>query len=707
LATPIKSLDIPFLAADRIGMKQIHMDVDLIRTLQGGRIYMIINHNIAAMNTYRQLSTNNSNTAKSLEKLSSGLRINRAGDDAAGLAISEKMRAQIRGLDQASRNSQDAISLIQTAEGAMSETHSILQRMRELAVQASSDTNQTSDRQTIQQEINSLTSEINRIGNTTEFNTKKLLDGERANTLVVTGTTFSGGSATKSLLGGTGTLLTGASSLNSGTYTLQVTKSSVSGQVVTTAGKLADGTTNVIGTAADVAYRGTPGTQPTFSGDKITFTPGTLASGSLANSATSGTFAIWNSGGKVVVSGKNNSGVTIHDAINSSGGKFVYNNAGIKFSITSIAGWASGAANGISGKFGGATGTGALGTKQTYYTGFTGSGGKAVVKALSGGGGIDLASTASGLKAGTYTIKIAKGSGGNLGQILVSGTGSAGQIVKDAVSGLASGSSFTYNSFGMKFTVDFSKMTGGGTATLQFTVADEVKTTTHTDTYTAKLLNSSGNQVSSRTIGSSAAYSSSGVSGLATVSSGNLNGLHLKFAAGTSPTVGSGTFVVDPTTTGTDLSLSFQIGANQNQSLSLGINDVRANALKLTSENGGSGFRSTKEITNGTDSTNTEFALDVTTTASAAHAITVIDDAINTVSTERSKLGAVQNRLEHTINNLGTSSENLSAAESRIRDVDMAKQMMDFTKNNILTQAAQAMLAQANQQPQGVLQLLR
>ena len=138
---------------------------------------MIINHNMASLNTYNKLSSNNSNTAKSLEKLSSGLRINRAGDDAAGLAISEKMRGQIRGLDQAVRNAQDGISLIQTAEGSLSETQSILQRMKELATQASSDTNVTSDRAEIQKEMNQLSSEINRIGNTTEFNTQKLLKG--------------------------------------------------------------------------------------------------------------------------------------------------------------------------------------------------------------------------------------------------------------------------------------------------------------------------------------------------------------------------------------------------------------------------------------------------------------------------------------------------------------------------------------------------
>ncbi|WP_214781732.1 flagellin [Exiguobacterium sp. S3] len=138
---------------------------------------MIINHNLNAMNAHRNMSFNTTNSGKAMEKLSSGLRINRAGDDAAGLAISEKMRGQIRGLDQASRNAQDGISLIQTAEGALNETHSILQRMRELSVQSANDTNTNADRTELQKEVTELTSEITRIANNTEFNTKVLMSG--------------------------------------------------------------------------------------------------------------------------------------------------------------------------------------------------------------------------------------------------------------------------------------------------------------------------------------------------------------------------------------------------------------------------------------------------------------------------------------------------------------------------------------------------
>ncbi len=141
---------------------------------------MIINHNLTAMNAYRNLASVNERVDKNMEKLSSGMRINRAADDAAGLAISEKMRGQIKGLNMATKNSQDGISLIQTAEGALNETHSILQRMRELSVQSANDTNTTEDREKLQLEMNQLRQELDRVSTSTEFNTRKLLTGEYA-----------------------------------------------------------------------------------------------------------------------------------------------------------------------------------------------------------------------------------------------------------------------------------------------------------------------------------------------------------------------------------------------------------------------------------------------------------------------------------------------------------------------------------------------
>ncbi|WP_251860522.1 flagellin [Clostridium sp. Marseille-Q2269] len=407
---------------------------------------MIINHNMNAMNAHRNMMGNVRSAGKSMEKLSSGLRINRAGDDAAGLAISEKMRAQVRGLDQASRNAQDGISMIQTAEGALNETHSILQRMRELATQASNDTNTTEDRDQIQKEINQLTSEINRVGNTTEFNTQKMLNGG-------------------------------------------VKKATAADVVAAKAGEykvaIADATKDF-----------------TLDGETI------KGAGDLADLVTK-----------------------------------LGNNATLKAKYDIVA-----------------DGTKGITVKQ---------------------------------KAGH----------------------------EDSI-----------------------QPTSSGTVTVTTAGVKEIKI---------------GDDMPS-----------------------------------------------------TEFSATLQIGANKGQAFTMTIEDMRSEALKIslgTGKTGAAGvvFTAKEGVTNGTDSNESESALDVSNHDNATNAIEVLNNAINTVSTERSKLGAYQNRLEHTINNLGTSSENLQAAESRVRDVDMANEMMTFSKNNILQQAAQAMLAQANQQPQGVLQLLR
>ena len=390
---------------------------------------MIINHNMNAMNAHRQMGINTNLGAKSIEKLSSGYRVNRAGDDAAGLAISEKMRGQIRGLNQASRNAQDSISLIQTAEGALNETHAILQRMRELAVQSANDTNTSTDRGEIQKEMDQLTSEVDRIANTTEFNTQKLLDGskkgliEKADAKV----TFQNNSSTN----------------------LQVS-------------------TGTVTAASAIATGGT-----------ITIT--------RVNESTAFTATDFNIGNPASV------GITLAGA------------------------------NAITWE------------------------GVAITNFFAGG-------TLTALKAGeSITLSI-----------------------KGAVA---------------------------------------------------------------QSTDISSAY-------------------------------------------------SMQIGANTGQTISVGMGSMKASDL---------GLRNASTLK----------TLDISDATKATAAVTTINNALETVSAERSKLGAIQNRLEHTIKNLDTSAENLQASESRIRDVDMAKEMMSFTKNNILTQAAQSMLAQANQAPQQVLQLLR
>lgn len=394
---------------------------------------MRINNNMMAINAHRQLGITNSASSKTLEKLSSGMRINRAGDDAAGLAISEKMRGQIRGLNMASKNAQDGISLIQTAEGGLNETHAILQRMRELAVQAANDTNTEGDRGEIQKEINQLTSEINRIGNTNEFNTQKLLNGDKASV-----------------------------------YTEK---------------------------------------------SKIEFDLTGMTAGSIT----------------------------------------------------------------------------VLGKKIDFDT--------------------DEGKTAT--------------------------------AVKTAIE-------------------------GDETLNAKYTVTVETNKVT-----------------------------------IETKENGSAEGMTADLSAATD--IDSADVKTTEGAKDDSAVLQFQIGANQNQSMSLEISDMRAKALGITNE----GTDAKLGVTDGTSSEIKEQALDVSTHAEAASAVTTIQGAIDKVSAERSKLGAMQNRLEHTIKNLDTSAENLQAAESRIRDVDMAKEMMEFTKNNILQQAATAMLAQANSLPQGVLQLLR
>ena len=438
---------------------------------------MRINHNIAALNTYRQLSSNTGATSKSLEKLSSGLRINRAGDDAAGLAISEKMRGQIRGLDQASRNANDGISLIQTAEGALNETHSILQRMRELAIQAANDTNTESDRNEMQKEIDQLTKEITRISTDTEFNTKKLLDGSMA------------ASATSGTPG-----------------------------VISYA--------RVVGDVASGVYTATV---------SVTDAVGAFTSADVATGLEAGDFDYGDS-------------------------------------------------------------TLAVGEYSIVISDYDGD-------------------------ADTADIQLLDSEGTQIGDTLADADLTAGINIGGVV-------------------IQANAITGDGDAAFSITDAR---------TQSVAVVDGLGNTVSGLelTIVQSAANNSTSA------------------------------ITVDASK-----AMKFQIGANSGQNTSLAINDMSAASLEVDN-------------------------IVLTDPALAQDAIDTIDSAISKVSSQRAALGGMQNRLEHTINNLGTTSENLTASESRIRDVDMAKEMMEFTKNNILSQAAQAMLAQANMQPQSVLQLLQ
>jgi len=486
---------------------------------------MRINHNIAAMNTYNKLTANTAATSKSLEKLSSGLKINRAGDNAAGLAISEKMRAQVRGLDQASANSQDGISLIQTAEGALTETQSILQRMRELAVQSATDTNTADDRAKIQSEVDQLSKEITRISNTTEFNTKNLLAGGLS-------TTFHIGA-------------------NQG-QNVDMTISAMDAFTLGVAGY------QVVGGAFN-AGTGT----------------GISSTSNLGAGLTAQTYGI---------------------------------------ETTTVA-----ADNGT------LNGAVPAGTLTGTFTGDENLSVRIRIDSLSGTTGTDTVTAFSYSFDGTSWTTV---------------TSNTGAIGTTGVTWTAAAS---YN---------------GNTA-----VGEELTTTFSAASYSAQLVDGSGADV-----GSAVSFRHSATSA-----------------------------VIGDATTGETLQINFAAGAvgTSTDNATQVVTTVGSTAASI----GANGEVSTKATVSA--------GIDVSSQVAADKAITTIDKALEKVSVERSKLGAMQNRLEHTIANLETSSENIASSESRIRDVDMAKEMMEFQKNNILNQAATAMLAQANTQPQGVLQLLR
>lgn len=538
---------------------------------------MIINHNINAMNANRQLGMTNTSGAKSMEKLSSGYRINRAGDDAAGLSISEKMRGQIRGLKMASKNAQDGISLIQTAEGALNETHAILQRMRELADQSANGTNTNEDRGAIQDEITQLTEEIDRIGDTTEFNTKKLLDG-----------------SLKSVAGA-------AVGLDS-TTGAQIAK-------LTTGKITAD---NSMGTAANKAA------DADFVEETLTI-DGTEIKVRWQDLSTDEKNTLKNVG--TDAASRNKAAELIEQKIN----------AAIDESGAGVA----------------------------HVNVYADTSNKLVVE--SGTKGIDS--------------KVDVGTVGILKKV-------AGTYVS------ANGTS-KYN--GTNIAAGAKAELYVGDLLLKFSATSAVTNNVTSMDDTAKMVQSSINfAISSYNTSTGKKEGDEGFIEKVTVAASDDGRLIINSESGPvrlednagSSTISDLGLSDAQTSAGGNGGMTLQIGANKGQTMTFGINDMRSASLGIS-------------------------GVDVGTQAGASNALETLDGAIKKVSEQRSALGAAQNRLEHTIKNLDTSAENLQASESRIRDTDMAKEMMQFTKNNILQQAAQAMLAQANQAPQGVLQLLR
>ena len=708
---------------------------------------MRINHNIAAMNTYGKLTANNSATAKSLEKLSSGLKINRAGDNAAGLAISEKMRAQIRGLDQASTNASDAISLIQTAEGSLSETHSILQRMKELATQSANDTNTTSDRAEIQKEINQLSSEINRIGNTTEFNTRLLLNGgtEVDNKATASAKTLVGGLDVGSANAAAAGVQTGTTAVSAVWNTGAIT--ALSNDTSNTF--IFKGTTITITTAAAgaaaAASNATTGTVGLANGADAAATATALVSalnavknyndGNTADNALAGfSFAVDGAGTGIVITDSAAHGDTNNAAVTA--GTLVFANTGFDATNAANTDGVTGVAAGGNLTFSGVADEGTSITianqKIAFYDSTSGNFADATAAktALSADKVVDIsgittaAGMASAVKAAVdaspisgYTVAV---NGTTPAQIDVAATATgasaltAAQVLSFTDVGAATKAtgSVTFSAVPL----EDSQVTIGSKS-FGFYKSDSGK---YADAAAAKAALGTDFVIDTKDLTTANSVKNAVMAygpQMTDVSMSDGGVGKITVTAATAGAAGNKIDLTVPEKTTSGFDAKFQIGANSNQSMQIDMSDMRSQALDITS-NTGSGsvkasnekvayYTATSNVTNGTDNTNTEFALDVSTHEKATAAISVLSDAIQKVSAERSKMGAYQNRLEHTINNLGTSSENLSAAESRIRDVDMAKEMMEFQKNNILSQAATSMLAQANQQPQGVLQLLQ
>lgn len=530
-----------------------------------------------AMGSYNSLNRTDSAINKSLEKLSTGLRINRAGDDAAGLAISEKMRGQVNGLNMASRNAQDGISMIQTAEGALNETHSILQRMRELSVQSANGTNTAEDRQALQNEVTQLKEEIDRIGNTTEFNTQKLLNGAQAGAAgVATGSGTTTGAVVAKLTAATKT----GTSLSTGSGATSFVKETVI----------------VDGQSLEVDWN-------------------TLSSDDKATLQSTTTDAQQLNKKKDIIINK------INEAIDNSGK-----------SISHIDGYVTG-------------------NSLTLTSGTQGV--KSEVTLLTGSNGVLLA---TGMATGA--------AGSNVGTTNYNGTT------------VATGATFKAQINGIDLMVTTTADITSGTSTMASTA-----TTLQTDLNTAI---TNYNNAAGLTAGMDGFIAAAAV----TVSDDGRLIVSNETAAVTFSDFDGSTSAKDlgismaQTETNGNGGVTFQIGANKAQTMNFGISDMRSTALGISS-------------------------LDISTAAGAQTAMKTLDSAISKVSAQRAKLGAVQNRLEHTINNLTTSSENLQAAESRVRDLDMSLEMVSFSKNKIISQAGTSMLAQANQNPQNVLSLLR
>lgn len=567
---------------------------------------MVVQHNIPAMNANRLYGINNSGLSKSLEKLSSGYAINRAGDNAAGLAVSEKMRAQISGLTQASKNAEDGISMVQTFEGALQETDSILQRMRTLAVQSANGTYQDDvDREAIQLEYDQLNDELNQIADT-DFNGVIVLNGgEMAD----------------------GTKADATGKIDYSTATRQA-------QQVGTAGGF------VNGIAAD-GYKAT-------NEETVTFT------------------ATKNDDGTVTWAASENALSTVTNGTDKTGG-FSYDGAVISVDTSKIVSGDTITVNFTKPQaaFGQTSDTvGTNSDKGTMGTDGTFKGPSLAVDIT------DTQITSDRLADATnYLNKLTV-------KTSVTGAGAIGSTSVNDVDFAAGGTLMTYKDGG-KITL------GAGDGIISYD--DGKGSTTQLGTLTEATL-----------------------TGATATTAGTVTTEFLTTTASYTPAKSSGVELVEPDSkvSQADSNDASTATLNYTDNVTLQVGARTKDSVNFTFSYESNGIGELKADLDcsarglGTDQ------LSLATQKDANGAIDKIDNAINKVSMVRASFGAMQNRLEHKIANLDTNNENLTAAESRIRDTDMAEEMTNFTKNQILAQASQAMLAQANQLPQGVLQLL-
>lgn len=608
---------------------------------------LIVNTNIASLNTQRQLTGANNAINKSLERLSSGLRINRASDDAAGLAIATRLQAQVRGLQQASRNANNAISLVQTAEGALNSVTNILQRLRELAVQAASDDNTDTDRTALNNEATQLRNELTRLAQTVEFNGTTLLDG-----------TFSGKK-----------FQIGANADQTLTFEIADVRATAIGQFATQQANVDDGvsspTADGVGnlSAGEFSINGTDVLATSDSDDQVSVLSiggGTITSAEVVSGDTYTTSFVT---GSLYING------TVIDLANLAGA--------VGSSVNSLATDVASLVNSAS---------------ITNVTARVIQGSTLILETAAGA---NLAIGFSGVAANTtFSAGSAFGSALGVGAAFVGSTATTSAVT-------------TYN--GQSSALAKAAAINGISSTTGVTATVESNTVTFTGGVSSSTLSSGDLFINGVNIGGltvstndsngalaaaiNAQSSSTGVK--ATVSSGNLT---LTAADGRNIAIGA--------TSGAQSALG-----NSSNLTFTGNSAVARGTVTLTSTSNFTvagtttdigGISATTFVASGNLST-----LAITSRSAANTAITQIDSALDTINTSRSSIGAVQSRLTTAIAFLDNAAENQAASESRIRDADFALETAQFTRGQILVQAATAILAQANNQPQVALQLLQ